>query len=154
MDPTPDLLEHALPKLIRETGVPVFVGGGTAIRHRAAIAAAGAVALGNSLEDGVRLIGTDSRAQEARVMSQAARLAIDWVEQGLVPDAVVRGGIRRLCEQRLREIDAGDCEGAARPPRPSCGRWMPPSWRRCRTSRTSSTTRCPPTSSGMRSART
>ena len=36
--------------------------------------------------------------------------AINWVEQGLVPDAVVRAGIRRLCEQRLREIDAGDCE--------------------------------------------
>ena len=46
-------------------------------------------------------------------MSQATRLAIDWVEQGLVPDAVVRAGIRRLCEQRLREIAAGDCEHAS-----------------------------------------
>ncbi len=48
-------------------------------------------------------------------VSQATRLAIDWVEQGLVPDGVVRAGIRRLCEQRLREISAGDCElaGAA-----------------------------------------
>jgi cyclopropane-fatty-acyl-phospholipid synthase len=46
-------------------------------------------------------------------MSQATRLAIDWVENGLVPDAVVRAGIRRLCEQRLREIDAGNCERAA-----------------------------------------
>ena len=46
-------------------------------------------------------------------MVQAARRAIDWVEQGLVPDAVVRAGIRRLCEQRLREIDAGHCERAA-----------------------------------------
>ena len=43
-------------------------------------------------------------------MSQTTRLAIDWVEQGLVPDAVVRAGIRRLCEQRLREISAADCE--------------------------------------------
>ncbi len=46
-------------------------------------------------------------------MSQATRRAINWVEQGLVPDAVVRAGIRRLCEQRLREIAAGDCERAA-----------------------------------------
>jgi cyclopropane-fatty-acyl-phospholipid synthase len=46
-------------------------------------------------------------------MSQATRRAIDWVEQGYVPDAVVRAGIRRLCEQRLREITAGDCERAA-----------------------------------------
>jgi hypothetical protein len=38
--------------------VPVFVGGSAAIRHRAAIAAAGAIALGTTLEDGVRLIKT------------------------------------------------------------------------------------------------
>ena len=47
-------------------------------------------------------------------MSVAARAAIGWVEQGLVPDAVIRNGIRRLCGQRLREIEAGDCEAAAR----------------------------------------
>ncbi len=47
-------------------------------------------------------------------MSMAAKVAIDWVEQGLVPDAVIRRGIRRLCEQRLREIQSGDCEAAAR----------------------------------------
>ena len=46
-------------------------------------------------------------------MSQATRLAINWVEQGLVPDAVIRAGIRRLCEQRLSEIGAGDCESAS-----------------------------------------
>jgi cyclopropane-fatty-acyl-phospholipid synthase len=46
-------------------------------------------------------------------MSQAARLAINWIEQGLVPDAVVRAGIRRLCEQRLKEIADGDCAAAA-----------------------------------------
>jgi cyclopropane-fatty-acyl-phospholipid synthase len=46
-------------------------------------------------------------------MRQTAQLAINWVEQGLVPDAVVRAGIRRLCEQRLAEIAAGDCETAA-----------------------------------------
>jgi cyclopropane-fatty-acyl-phospholipid synthase len=47
-------------------------------------------------------------------VSRATQLAIDWVEQGLVPDAVVRTGIRRLCEQRLREIGGGDSETAAR----------------------------------------
>jgi cyclopropane-fatty-acyl-phospholipid synthase len=41
-------------------------------------------------------------------------LAISWVEQGYVPDAVVRRGIRRLCEQRLTDIDAADAEAAAR----------------------------------------
>ena len=46
-------------------------------------------------------------------MTHGTRRAIDWVEHGLVPDAVVRAGIRRLCEQRLREIDASDCERAS-----------------------------------------
>jgi len=43
-------------------------------------------------------------------MSQATRFAINWVEQGIVPDTVIRAGIRRLCDQRLFEIGAGDCE--------------------------------------------
>ncbi len=47
-------------------------------------------------------------------MNGAARLAIGWVEQGLVPDRVVRAGIRRLCEQRLQDICAGDAAAAAR----------------------------------------
>ena len=47
-------------------------------------------------------------------MNGAARLAIGWVEQGLVPDRVVRAGIRRLCEQRLRDIRAADAEASAR----------------------------------------
>ena len=46
-------------------------------------------------------------------MSTAQRLAINWIEQGLVPDAVVRRGIRRLCERRLAEIDAHDPGAAA-----------------------------------------
>jgi len=36
-------------------------------------------------------------------MSQAARLAINRIEQGMTPDAVVRTDIRRLCEERLKE---------------------------------------------------
>ena len=39
--------------------------------------------------------------------------ALSWVEQGFVPDAVVRRGIRRLCEERLREIDAADAQASA-----------------------------------------
>ena len=46
-------------------------------------------------------------------MSAAARIAIDWVEQGLVPDTVTRQGIRRLLARRLGEIGAGDCAEAA-----------------------------------------
>jgi cyclopropane-fatty-acyl-phospholipid synthase len=46
-------------------------------------------------------------------MHHGSRRAIDWVEQGLVPDGVVRAGIRRLCDQRLREIAADDCDRAA-----------------------------------------
>jgi cyclopropane-fatty-acyl-phospholipid synthase len=46
-------------------------------------------------------------------MSQATQLAINWVEQGLLPDTVVRSGIRRLCEQRLREIFSSNCEVAS-----------------------------------------
>ena len=41
------------------------------------------------------------------------RAALSWVEQGLVPDGVVRAGIRRLCEGRLADIGAGDCEQSA-----------------------------------------
>jgi cyclopropane-fatty-acyl-phospholipid synthase len=47
-------------------------------------------------------------------MTRAARLAIGWVEQGLVPDRVVRAGIRRLCEQRLKAIHAADAQASAR----------------------------------------
>ena len=36
--------------------------------------------------------------------------SINWVEQGYVPDAIVRKGIRRLLKQRLVEINAGDTE--------------------------------------------
>jgi cyclopropane-fatty-acyl-phospholipid synthase len=46
-------------------------------------------------------------------MSHATRLAIDWTELGLVPDSVIRAGIRRLLKQRLAEIDAGDAAAAS-----------------------------------------
>ncbi len=37
---------------------------------------------------------------------------INWIEQGYVPDALVRKGIRKLCEQRLIEEKADDVEAA------------------------------------------
>ena len=86
-------------------------------------------------------------------MSEATRRALDWVEQGLVPDAVVRAGIRRLCEQRLREIAAGDCERAADATEAFVAAMDAANSRSCRTSRTSSTTRCPRASSVSRSGR-
>ena len=41
-----------------------------------------------------------------------SNLAIGWTEQGLLPDPMIRAGIRRLLRQRLAEIDAGDAEAA------------------------------------------
>lgn len=46
-------------------------------------------------------------------MNQAMRVATGWIEQGFVPDGVIRRGIRRLCEQRLVDISTRDCELAA-----------------------------------------
>jgi cyclopropane-fatty-acyl-phospholipid synthase len=45
-----------------------------------------------------------------KAMKNAAAKAIDWTEQGLVPDSVIRHGIRRLLGQRLDRIKADDCE--------------------------------------------
>jgi len=44
---------------------------------------------------------------------RATRHAIGWTEQGLVPDVVIRGGIRRLLKERLTEIHADDTERAS-----------------------------------------
>lgn len=46
-------------------------------------------------------------------MTAATTLAINWVEQGLVPDTVIRAGIRRLLRERLVEIHAADAVAAA-----------------------------------------
>jgi DNA-binding transcriptional MerR regulator len=66
IDPSPGLLERALPKLVRQVGMPVFVGGATATRHKRKISTAGAIALGCELEDGVRLITAELTRNEAR----------------------------------------------------------------------------------------
>jgi cyclopropane-fatty-acyl-phospholipid synthase len=42
----------------------------------------------------------------------ATARAVGWVEQGLVPDRVVRLGIRRLLKERLAEMRATDAEAA------------------------------------------
>lgn len=40
----------------------------------------------------------------------ASSTVLDWTERGLVPDSVIRAGIRRLCRQRLKDIRAEDIE--------------------------------------------
>jgi len=39
--------------------------------------------------------------------------SINWVEQGYIPDAIIRKGIRRLLKQRLEEIRVDDTEKAS-----------------------------------------
>ena len=46
-------------------------------------------------------------------MSTVASRAISWTESGLVPDSVIRSGIRRLLETKLAEIRADDVEAAS-----------------------------------------
>jgi len=46
-------------------------------------------------------------------VTASSLIAIGWVEQELVPDSVVRQGIRRLLARRLQEIRAHDCDVAA-----------------------------------------
>jgi DNA-binding transcriptional MerR regulator len=56
LSPAPDLLGDALPKLVRRSGVPVFVGGSIAVKHRKAVAATGATPLAADIKDSVRII--------------------------------------------------------------------------------------------------
>lgn len=46
-------------------------------------------------------------------MSAITAKAVGWTESGLVPDAVIRAGIRRLLESKRKEIHSGDVEFAA-----------------------------------------
>jgi cyclopropane-fatty-acyl-phospholipid synthase len=46
-------------------------------------------------------------------MTFTVRQAISWTEQGLVPDSIIRGAIRRLLRARLSELRADDAEHAA-----------------------------------------
>lgn len=66
VEPAPSFFRDELPQLVRQAGVPVFVGGSTAIRHRREVSAAGAVPLGVELEDGVRLVAATLAHEEPR----------------------------------------------------------------------------------------
>lgn len=46
-------------------------------------------------------------------MTNFTSRAVRWIESGLVPDSLIRAGIRRLLESKRREIHAGDVEFAA-----------------------------------------
>lgn len=46
-------------------------------------------------------------------MTTVAVKALSWTEAGMVPDKVIRHGIRRLLDRKRREIRAGDVEHAA-----------------------------------------
>jgi len=56
LEPAPGVLERDLPELVRRAGVPVFVGGRTALGRHAAIVAAGAVPLGADIGAALRRI--------------------------------------------------------------------------------------------------
>jgi DNA-binding transcriptional MerR regulator len=56
MQPTEGFLSGELPRLVREAGCPVFVGGETALSRRREISAAGATPLCVPIEDGVRML--------------------------------------------------------------------------------------------------
>src|SRR6187402_636428 len=66
VDPSPGILDRRLPALVREAGVPVFVGGGAASRNKSAIAAAGAGTLIGEMEHAVRLIVASLGRKQAR----------------------------------------------------------------------------------------
>jgi cyclopropane-fatty-acyl-phospholipid synthase len=57
--------------------------------------------------------GMENNAMNANSKTGSSTI-LEWTEQGRVPDGVVRAGIRRLCRQRLRDIEARDIEASAR----------------------------------------
>ena len=66
VDPAEGMLERALPALVAQVRVPVFVGGQTSIRHRDAVVAAGATPLGADVQAGVRRLLSVMGAQGAQ----------------------------------------------------------------------------------------
>ncbi|MBC8057037.1 MAG: class I SAM-dependent methyltransferase [Rhizobiales bacterium] len=46
-------------------------------------------------------------------MADSTAVAVNWVEQGFVPDRVIRLGIRRLLKARLTELHSGDATAVA-----------------------------------------
>ena len=45
-----------------------------------------------------------------RKRGHAMKTALRWAERGLLPDALIRTGIRKLLSHRIAEIDPGDCQ--------------------------------------------
>jgi DNA-binding transcriptional MerR regulator/methylmalonyl-CoA mutase cobalamin-binding subunit len=56
IDPAADLLERELPALVRDAGVPVFIGGRASERHLKPIVAAGAIPLGGDIDAGIETL--------------------------------------------------------------------------------------------------
>lgn len=67
----PWVYEGDLATLVRQVGVPVFVGGATAVTHRRAIVQAGAVPLGTNARDGLSIIMTNLGSAVARFVKGA-----------------------------------------------------------------------------------
>jgi len=65
IEPAPEVLSRELARLVAAARVPVFVGGASAVRNRAAIVAAGAIPLGIDARQGVRLLQAALAAPEA-----------------------------------------------------------------------------------------
>ena len=57
VEPDAQMLAEQLPALVAAAGMPVFIGGLTAVRRRDEIVAAGAVPLGNDITHGLQRIG-------------------------------------------------------------------------------------------------
>jgi cyclopropane-fatty-acyl-phospholipid synthase len=55
----------------------------------------------------------NARPRQSAAATRGAAGPIGWAEQGLVPDRVIRAGIRRLNRRRLDDIRAADVESAA-----------------------------------------
>ena len=43
------------------------------------------------------------------MLEQILKVGVDWMERGLLPDALIRYNIRKLCTQRIAEECKGDC---------------------------------------------
>jgi hypothetical protein len=65
VEPPVGFVAKDLRSFVRESRVPVFVGGASSVAHKRALSRAGAVALGVDLEDGVRLIAATLCAAKA-----------------------------------------------------------------------------------------
>lgn len=66
VEPAAGVLGDGLASLVREVAVPVFIGGGVAIRHNDEIVSAGAIPLGADIGQGIRKIQQTLAALDSR----------------------------------------------------------------------------------------